>query len=882
MTGARIEFHSPLTLLTRWMEEGNARLREVLITGFTLDLAFLERHFIGPARALGARITVLSDPHHSVHDAIEIRHAGRTYQHGNASCSGAFHPKLVLMVGEEEVWAAIGSGNPTTSGWGHNDELWLVLRSGLKQGPPALLELSDWLSGLPAAVSMPSWIAETVLEVAAMIVPEDLDGSLPDLRILGNLDRPLISQLPLGPTDVLRMYAPFFDPASAAVNSLIDKLRPQRAVVAVQPRWSQFHGEGLVEAISELPTAEFRLLDENRLRHGKLVEWTSDGRVTALVGSANITRAAMLKATQAGGNCELAAMYPAPHTLMPDGAPISPANLRVLSTIPAAEQRPKPAVPVTILGARRQQDLIGVELLSTGVAPISIEASATGAPGDWRVFHIHQPERPGPVHVSFSAPPTFGEAIRAVVESADGRHVTPVVFLTDSTRCLSRSTEPAGPRLVREYTYEELFSDAELARIFDRDLNRLLRVLADQRSPGGRTQATGPRLSTANQDDRWGNWLTSTERRLGPSLTGLVLPGVLKRETAEPTRWSVDLEDPGLDIIEDEDAEEFEPEEDRPESGYAPHIDPALHQLWRQNARRMRLAVSAEPAPPLELRMLVAVMHYNLLAAGVWGEDPSWRAGLAEVLLALVKPDQHVESVDKAEQYVASLIAIGLALLAQNTDLWGGTQDDILLQTVWAEVGIFAAVAEMEFVEDYLRSSEEIYAQVVGPSDVESVIVLAQLSVDDPLAKVHAALDAAGFSVERVKGVWRASTDREATVRVAAQIATIIDGSCAVLVDGSESTCAFLREGAVIAVAQSTQPQWRLFRLSIVGTPSSALGGGDGQRPWHRCSRSEPSPELQALAKGIGVDLSKIELYLHTVRLGNPPEIGGVRGQLDS
>ena len=864
MTDAKVEFHSPLTLLAQWRDEGNARLREVLVTGFTLDLAFLERHFISPARALGARITVLSDPHHSIHDALEVRSAGRTYQHGNASCSGAFHPKLVLLVGDAHVWAAIGSGNPTTSGWGHNDELWLVLRSGLERGPAGLRELSVWLRDLPDAVRMPSWIAATVDEIATMIDPGSVDESLPDLRILGNLDRSLFSQLPSGPTDVVRMYAPFFDPASAAVQSLIDKLQPEQAVLAVQPRWSQFHGEGLVESISTLPTAEFRFLAEHRLRHGKLVEWASGDRVTALVGSANITRAAMLKSTTSGGNCELAAVHPVPHSLMPDGAPVTSEVLRGRSTIPAAAQLAKPTVPVTILGARRHHDQIEVELFTSGTTPIFIEASATGAPGDWQRFHMHRPEQRGPVEISFSAPPLFGEALRAVVESADGPHVTPVVFLTDSARCLPRSTDPVGPRLAREYAYSDLFTDPELARIFDRDLNRLLRTLADQRSPGGQPTASGPRTPNATQDDRWGNWLTSTERRLGPSLTGLILPGLLKGEVAEPTRWAVDLDEPGLDLTDDEDAEDFEPEEDGPEQGHAPHIDSALHKLWRQNARRMRIAASAEPPPPLELRMLVAVLHYHLLAAGVWGEDESWRMELAEVLEALVKSDKQAERIDEAEKYVASLVAIGLALLSQDAHLRGGTPEDILLQNIWAEVGIFAAIAEMETVEEYLRTSDETYAQVVGPSDVEAVIDLAESSVNDPFAEVQAALDAEGFSVDRIEGAWRASTDREAIVRVAAQIATIIDRSCAVLVDGLDSTCAFLRDGAVIAVAQSTQPQWRLFKVSVVGTPLSALGGGDGQRPWRRCHRSQPSSELQVMAEGIGIELKKIELYLRT------------------
>jgi hypothetical protein len=189
MSQASHEFHSPLSLLREWHERTDAPLRELLVTGYTLDLVFLERHCVSIARALGARVTVLSDAGQAGHEPVDVRHAGRAYQHGHAYCRGAFHPKLVLMLGDDELWAAIGSGNPTLSGWGHNHELWLVLRTARERGPAAVRQLSRWLTDLPAVVALPSWIADTVTEIGRSIIPEQIDDSLPDLRIFGNLVR---------------------------------------------------------------------------------------------------------------------------------------------------------------------------------------------------------------------------------------------------------------------------------------------------------------------------------------------------------------------------------------------------------------------------------------------------------------------------------------------------------------------------------------------------------------------------------------------------------------------------------------------------------------------------------------------------------------------
>ena len=133
---ASYEFHSPLTLLREWRDRPDgAPLREVLIMGYTLDLVFLERYCVPTARALGARVTVLGDAGQAVHAAVDVRYAGRSYQHGHASCGGAFHPKLMALLGDEDIRIAVGSGNPTMSGWGHNHEIWLVLRSERQRGP---------------------------------------------------------------------------------------------------------------------------------------------------------------------------------------------------------------------------------------------------------------------------------------------------------------------------------------------------------------------------------------------------------------------------------------------------------------------------------------------------------------------------------------------------------------------------------------------------------------------------------------------------------------------------------------------------------------------------------------------------------------------------
>ena len=669
MTHVRFDFQSPLALIRQWQQRvDGARLLEVLITGYTLDLAFFEKRLVSMARGLGARITVLADAHQAVHDPADVRLAGMSYQHANVSCRGAFHPKLAVLVGEEDVWIAIGSGNPTTSGWGHNDELWLVLRSSRRSGPAALTELSQWLSALHRHVAMPSWIASTVAEVAAMITPDVTDDSVPALRILGNLERRFIDQLPLGRVDSLALAAPFFDPASSAVRELVARFKPDQLIVGFQPTLSSYAGSSLVDAAGQAAHAEFRDLPEadRRMSHGKLVEWALEGQHMAMVGSPNLSYAALLASTDQGGNCELASVFGVDQSLMPEGTNVALDVLRTRSTMPADSQsRQKP--PVTLLGARRQDDGITVELLAGTDAAILIETSPNGGPGTWQQCHVIRPSTNavlGAIVSRFQAPEQMGAAVRAVVDDPKQPYITPAVFLTDTTRCLPRQVDSSAPRLRQQFG--DVFSDEKLQRRFETDLLRLLAENAAHRTHGASSSPARRQPTPASSIDRWTLWLQGTEATIGPNFTASLFPFTSITRAPTPTRlqqWDVDLGGNTEDIAEDEDPESADPIADQDESaGRPPPTVPAsMHQKMRNFAVKLAKKSHTSPRPSLELRMLVVQLILDLLAAGVWGpDDESWRPPLADAIIAL--PPSKDEAVpERALDFLGSLAAVGLA-----------------------------------------------------------------------------------------------------------------------------------------------------------------------------------------------------------------------------
>lgn len=319
MTVVSTKFASPLSLLQEWRDEAED-MDEAFIIGYTVDLVFLERFFMPVARGLGARVTVVADAHNMTSDLLDVKAAGKSYQLGMAFCQGAFHPKVVVFQNQQSSWVAIGSGNPTSAGWGHNAELWLTIQATADRGPRALEDLASWLSKLHQVVHLPSWITATLRSIAARLIPSEIDPNWSDLQIVHNLTLSIIDQLPSEPVDTLRLTAPFHDLSGRAHRELVRRFRPETVQLTLQGNLGTYRGSAIVDAVGGT-SLEVNLQDESRFTHGKLVEWERGSQTIAMTGSANVTAAALLRTTADGSNCELVTIRVVETSLLPPGSP---------------------------------------------------------------------------------------------------------------------------------------------------------------------------------------------------------------------------------------------------------------------------------------------------------------------------------------------------------------------------------------------------------------------------------------------------------------------------------------------------------------------------------------------------------------------------------
>jgi hypothetical protein len=861
----RFDFCSPLTLLQQWHSRADgAALREVLITGYTLDLLFVEQRAVSLARGMGARVTILSDAQHAVHDPVDIRRAGRAYQHGHVSCPGAFHPKLAVLVGEDDVWAAVGSGNPTTAGWGYNDELWCVVRGQRSRGPKALADLADWLVALAChpAVHMPSWIAATVTQIADVVRPETVEVS--ELSILGNLDRPIVDQLPNHAVDALSVSAPFLDPDAAALAALVARLQPKALTVALQPELGSYDGRAVAAVAGDVDAVEYRWLSEQgeRLSHGKLVEWRTGEVLTAIVGSPNLSRVALLRATRHGGNCELAAISPTAVSLVPEGVTAQESEFRLRCTIANSDERGN--VALTLLGARASDTGITVELICREAARVTLEMASTAAPGQWRAYHsfeVTKEDCHSVVVAEFLAPEPAGAAVRATATIGGDTVVSSVVFLTDTAACLPRTGQATTPRLTRDYT--DVFTDDALRNRFENDLLKLLQANAVHR---GAPSSSGsvPRDAAVDDNDRWGAWLNDVEAALGPALTTGLLPGSLATVQTSNATWAVDstVSVDGEGPLDGDSEDDGGTDEDLSDRRPTPVIPAELRRrmrLWSERLRRGVTAIPAIPAPAVELRMLVLQLHFDLLAGGVWGpDDDDWADQLADVLIA-TPPTPDDDLPNRAEPYVAALLAVGLALLAHGATLHGGRPHDVVLQRAWQAVGDRAADADPELIDQYLYQPSQSFSRVPEWRDIETVIGLARAARENPNAELLAALEAEKLDAELMNGAWVADCGSSPPRRYAARIATLVEryeSAYAVVVRGERGSCVLLCHSGTYALAERQAQVWRVFRQpSPLSTPMTMLAESPPSGERYPRGRGQPVPEtVVQLTNSIGVN----------------------------
>lgn len=223
-----------------------------------------------------------------------------------------FHPKAILLAGPTKAALAVGSGNLTHGGWSANYEIWASYESD-DDGLPAISAFRDYLRTVVGMVPQSESLSEETF-AAFDAASNPWAADLPEPEGLYGIpsDRPLLdTMVGLAGEDVQKVTvcAPYYDPDGEALSELAGRFSsPIKTLL-------QKNHVGLSDsAASALPQNAELLsvdVDPSRFIHAKLYGFHRTDSTLLFVGSANVSRAALM-AGDGWGNAELIAAQTIP------------------------------------------------------------------------------------------------------------------------------------------------------------------------------------------------------------------------------------------------------------------------------------------------------------------------------------------------------------------------------------------------------------------------------------------------------------------------------------------------------------------------------------------------------------------------------------------
>ena len=309
----------------------SGRWREAVLLTYSFDLPFFEAYLLPTMVRNGCRsIAVaacsqrLSERLHEWIDAQEVREAGRSYTLTGGQVPGAFHPKLLLAVGEDGGAVLVGSGNISAFGMASGGELFVLER---------------WRGSEVPDLARDAW--RTCREVSRQLLGETLFAARVDAlatlapalalppatrHLWSNLGEPLLSQLERAiggrRVDELLLWSPFWDRRLEALAALAERLCPRRITIAVQPDLTSIDGVRLGELIGNRPEIEWQVIALTTqagqggaragLVHAKgILATLTSGQEVLMTGSPNISVPALIRIASEA-NLELAVAQESP------------------------------------------------------------------------------------------------------------------------------------------------------------------------------------------------------------------------------------------------------------------------------------------------------------------------------------------------------------------------------------------------------------------------------------------------------------------------------------------------------------------------------------------------------------------------------------------
>ena len=279
-----------------------------LITTFNAYLSFYEDVVLRHLMVSGVRHNVLMMDATQASLAVDRhppRFAGRYYTLAPIKVSGAFHPKIILLVGKRKGTLLVGSHNLTLSGFGYNREMSnLIQYSGEEDVEAAAIFNSVWQSVLSWGESHSNPLPDQIIDMIRRV--QDfapwLQGGIgkpsENCRVLSSkhdaasLWEQLIEFAGTEPIKRAIISGAFFDANLSFIQKIRDELSPEELIVGIDPESVQFPVGKKLSGVSFVNCNRLAVTENDNKQGGYLhaksvLIQRGSGETVLAVGSAN-------------------------------------------------------------------------------------------------------------------------------------------------------------------------------------------------------------------------------------------------------------------------------------------------------------------------------------------------------------------------------------------------------------------------------------------------------------------------------------------------------------------------------------------------------------------------------------------------------------------
>ena len=279
-----------------------------LITTFNFDVNFFERCMLGKLYENGTRKISMFNDSKELNKAIsKIRFSsiGKRYMVNPIEMKGAFHPKLILLLGMNKAKLFIASANVTANGYYINNEIFNYIEYNEKE-PEGLAVINDAIKFFEKLNELSYQQDLSIFEEIKNLVYYNKDIENKNCKLVHNLEESILKKISQEINNVkqIDIAVPYYDNELNAIKQIKNMYPEAKINLYLQNGKCKFNKEKSNSEYSIKIFDGFKEIGTNNFYHGKVFRFITEYESYILYGSANCTESALIKTIKNNGNIE--------------------------------------------------------------------------------------------------------------------------------------------------------------------------------------------------------------------------------------------------------------------------------------------------------------------------------------------------------------------------------------------------------------------------------------------------------------------------------------------------------------------------------------------------------------------------------------------------